>query len=154
MNKVRFALSISFLVLLLTQNSFGQKRVVGAVGFYNVENLFDIENDPNEEDEEYTPGGRNKWDGNRFQSKLDNISKVLGEMANGADIVGLAEVENLYVLSELVKHPSLAKHKYQIVHKDSPSWRGIDCAAVGAAEVCGVCAQAGRAATKSGHERM
>lgn len=107
-----------------------QKRTVGAIGFYNVENLFDTSDDPNEEDEEFTPTGRNKWDERRYASKKQNIAKVLSEMANGPDIIGLAEVENLFVIQELISHPTLKKHNYQIIHKDSPSWRGIDCALI------------------------
>ena len=34
-----------------------QKRVVGAIGFYNVENLFDTEDDPEINDAEYLPDG-------------------------------------------------------------------------------------------------
>ena len=107
-----------------------QKRTVGAIAFYNVENLFDTENDPDEEDEDFLPNGRNKWDMERYTSKKENIAKVLSEMANGADIIGLSEVENLFVVKELVAMPALKKHNYQIIHKDSPSWRGIDCALI------------------------
>ena len=107
-----------------------QKRTVGAIAFYNVENLLDTEDDPDEEDDDFTPEGKNKWDTERYQSKQANIAKVLSEMANGADIIGLSEVENLFVIKELVEQPALKKHNYQIIHKDSPSWRGIDCALI------------------------
>ena len=121
---------LPFFILLCTllHPGFGQKRTVGAIAFYNVENLFDTEDDPDEEDEEYTPNGRNTWDHERYTSKLGNIAKVLSEMAYGADVIGLSEVENLFVLNELTEEPLLKKHGYAIVHKDSPSWRGIDCA--------------------------
>jgi len=106
-----------------------QKRTVGAIAFYNVENLFDTIDDPNNpNDQEYTPDGSNKWDAEKYASKLDNIARVMSEMANGADIIGLSEIENLNVLNDLVAHPKIAKFKYQIVHVESPDYRGIDCA--------------------------
>lgn len=108
--------------------SEAQKRIVGAVGFYNVENLFDMEDHPDKFDEEYTPTGEREWDAERYASKQDNIAEVLSKMAQGADIVGLCEVENLFVLTELVANPKLKRHNYQIIHQESPDRRGIDCA--------------------------
>ena len=46
----------------------------------------------------------------------------------GPDVLGLIEVENHYVLRELVKTLAPLKRNYKIVHQDSPSDRGIDCA--------------------------
>ena len=31
------------------------------IGFYNLENLFDVYNDPVKNDEEFLPEGKNKW---------------------------------------------------------------------------------------------
>ena len=39
------------------------------VVFYNVENLFDTENDPNTEDDEFTPEGNKKWDSEKYLKK-------------------------------------------------------------------------------------
>lgn len=118
------------LVLLVQSNLFAQKRTVGAIGFYNVENLFDTEDQPGKYDEEYTPSGERKWDAERYQSKQNNIANVISEMANGPDVVGLCEVENLFVLTELVANPQLARHNYQVIHQESPDRRGIDCALI------------------------
>lgn len=115
-------------LLLAGDFSFAQKRTVGAIAFYNVENLFDTVDDAEKKDEEYTPTGKNKWDAKKYESKQANIAKVLSKMANGADIIGLSEVENAFVLTELVARPELKKFNYQIVHKESPDIRGIDCA--------------------------
>lgn len=112
------------------QDLFGQKKIVGAIGFYNVENLFDTVDDPEKRDEEYTPGGRNEWDEERYADKRGKVATVLSQLANGADIVGLAEVENLFVVSDLVASPELSRLKYQIVHQESPDRRGIDCALI------------------------
>ena len=121
----------SIVIILLISTSLSgtaQSRVVGAIGFYNVENLFDLVDDPDKNDDEFTPEGDNEWDRERLDSKLTNISRVISEMARGVDILGLSEVESLAVLTELVAMPSLQRHNYQIVHQESPDWRGIDCA--------------------------
>jgi len=44
------------------------------------------------------------------------------------DIVGMAEVENRFVLTQLVSKTALRKLDYKIVHFESPDPRGIDCA--------------------------
>lgn len=89
-----------------------------------------MEDHPDKNDEEYTPTGDRGWDLERYTSKQANLAKVLSEMADGADVIGLSEVENLFVLTELVARPELAKHNYQIVHRESPDRRGIDCALI------------------------
>jgi len=126
MRIVCLGLSICFMVL----GSYGQKRVVGAVGFYNVENLFDTSDAEGKRDGEYTPDGENEWDQDKYESKLDNLAKVISTMAKGPDILGLSEVENLRVISDLVSHQKLRSFGYQIVHQESPDRRGIDCALI------------------------
>lgn len=46
------------------------------------------------------------------------------------DIAGFAEVENAFVVRQLVNSTLLAKLDYGIVHYDSPDRRGIDCALI------------------------
>lgn len=120
-----------FSLLFFYNNVYSQKdNPVGLIGFYNVENLFDTEDDPNIKDEEYLPEGKNKWDETRYQNKLKNISKVISSIGNGPDIVGLCEIENRRVIENLVQTPLLKKKKYQIIHFDSPDFRGIDVALI------------------------
>ena len=120
-------LAILTITLLVVSNTgFAQKRTAGAIAFYNVENLFDTVDSPDTEDSEFTPTGKNAWTVERYGEKLDNMAKVLSQVANGADIIGLAEVENLSVLIDLVAQPALEKMDYQIIHQDSPDYRGID----------------------------
>lgn len=106
------------------------KRVVGAIGFYNVENLFDTVDDPEINDDEFLPEGDKNWNTERYQDKLSKISTVLKAMANGADVIGLAEIENKGVIEDLIATPGLEKFEYGIVHKNSPDKRGIDVALI------------------------
>jgi endonuclease/exonuclease/phosphatase family metal-dependent hydrolase len=108
------------------------------IAHWNVENLFDTVDDPNVSgDEEFTPDGPKHWDDKRLETKVDNLSKIICKMndGHGPDVLGLCEVENRKVVEMLVAKLGTLGRDYQIVHKDSPSERGIDCALVYDAKV-------------------
>jgi len=95
--------------------------------FWNVENLFDPFDDSLTLDEEFTLQGIYGWTWSRFNRKLNNIYKVIMSAGwNPPDIIGLAEVENRWVLERLIHETPLSKFEYRIIHKDSPDVRGID----------------------------
>ncbi|MEA1898616.1 MAG: endonuclease/exonuclease/phosphatase family protein, partial [Bacteroidota bacterium] len=98
--------------------------------FYNIENLFDFEDDPLTMDEDFTPGSEKKWDKEKYLKKTQDISKVLSSIGKRSlpAIIGLAEVENEKVLIDLINTENLKKGNYGIVHYDSPDKRGIDVA--------------------------
>jgi len=105
---------------------------VGIIGFYNFENLFDTIDGPNL-DEEFLPGGANRYTGEVYKEKLIHLSDVVSQMgveltADGVAILGVAEIENRSVLEDFVKEPHVKDRNYQIVHFDSPDVRGIDVA--------------------------
>lgn len=121
------AIILLLLILVLeTQAQNSKAEPLGVIGFYNLENLFDTVDDPAIRDEEYLADGKNSWTEERYQGKLQNMSKVIAEMAGGPDILGLCEIENRQVLEDLVTTPKLIHKRYQIVHFDSPDRRGID----------------------------
>ncbi|WP_109830767.1 endonuclease/exonuclease/phosphatase family protein [Reichenbachiella versicolor] len=111
----------------LIPNIQAQSRA-GAVGFYNLENLFDTVDDPEIDDEEYLPNGKKQWTQERYQSKLDNMSRVLADL--NLDLVGLCEIENRKVLEDLISTPNLKSKGYEIIHFNSKDRRGIDVAAL------------------------
>ena len=117
-------------ILLLTGiMSYAQKQNY-VIGFYNVENLFDIYDDPVKNDEEFLPEGKNKWTQAKYEKKLHNIARVINAMRdeNGVyhTVLGVSEIENRLVLEDLVSLPELATANYQIVHYDGPDTRGVD----------------------------
>lgn len=121
------------LILFFSLTIFGcavnaQKHAT--VVFYNVENLFDIYEDPLIKDEEFLPGATVAWTAERYQNKLSNLEKVLSSVSpeEAPAVIGLCEVENRKVLDDLIIQPSLKKANYQVVHYNSPDERGIDCA--------------------------
>jgi predicted extracellular nuclease len=105
---------------------------------WNVENLFDLEDDPSVEgDEEFTPQSDKKWTKERQEIKLKNLSSIISKLNNGRgpDVLGLCEIENRQVVELLVASLAPLGRKYEIVHKDSPSDRGIDTALIYDAKV-------------------
>jgi predicted extracellular nuclease len=102
------------------------------VMFYNVENFFDTRDDPDTDDDAFTPSGDNHWNMQRFVLKRNNIYKTIVAAGKGEPphIVGLCEVENRYVLQQLTAQTPLSKYDYGIVHYDSPDRRGIDVALI------------------------
>ena len=136
MNK-RIILSILFTACIVLSLSAQQKRLgVYAAGFYNLENLWDTEDDPdNPGDDEFTPNGPYEWTETKYSQKLDNVAKVISQLATeycpaGPAIIGISEVENRKVIEDLVKREAIASRNYQIVHFESPDHRGIDVAAL------------------------
>ncbi|MBQ9547036.1 MAG: endonuclease [Bacteroidales bacterium] len=109
-------------VLLSSVQSEAQR-----IAFWNVENFFDTRNDTLTNDDEFTPEGARHWNYNRFYRKRNALAKTIIAMGAPA-VVGLAEVENSWVLKELVRSGPLRKLNYSVVHYDSPDKRGIDCA--------------------------
>jgi endonuclease/exonuclease/phosphatase family metal-dependent hydrolase len=105
---------------------------VAAIGFYNLENLFDTLDTPDTNDADFLPTGRLNWNTEKYVSKQANMAKVINELAtelspDGVAILGVAEVENSKVLWDLVAQESIKSRNYQVVHYDSPDERGIDC---------------------------
>lgn len=103
---------------------------LSCVAFYNLENLFDTIDGPNN-DAEYLPNGANKWGSMKYNAKLKNMSYAISQIGLdnspvGAAILGVSEIENRGVLEDLVKQPDIANRTYQIVHYDSPDRRGVD----------------------------
>lgn len=101
------------------------------VAFYNLENLFDTINNNGKYDLEFSPQGGNKWDSNKYWSKIANMSYAISQMTTkttpmGPAIIGVSEIENITVLQDLVKAEAIRDWNLQIVHHDSPDARGVD----------------------------
>lgn len=124
-------ISILFITPCFGQNEKEYKIIT--LAFYNVENLFDYEDDPITFDDDWTPDGKNRWTKELYEAKVINMAKVIAEIGQDVTgtspaIIGLCEVENRRVLEDLVNDPVLIKQDYGIVHFDSPDRRGIDVA--------------------------
>jgi predicted extracellular nuclease len=103
------------------------------VMFYNLENFFDTRNDSiSQGDDEFSYGGIRYWSNEKYKRKLNNIYKVI--VAAGGweppEIIGVCEIENKWVVSELIYGTPLRNFKYRFIHYDSPDPRGIDVALI------------------------
>ena len=101
--------------------------------FWNVENFFDhVDQGTGESDREFSSYGARHWSKRKFQIKCDDIAKsvlwIADEYGKMPDVIGLAEVENRWVLWKLLNNTLLRKYDYKIVHFDSGDRRGIDVA--------------------------
>jgi predicted extracellular nuclease len=117
-------------LLLVSCFAFSQKQGELRVMFYNTENLFDFENNPITNDDDFLPEGNKHWTPDKYNRKLRNLSKVIiaaGKWSS-PDIVGLCEVENRRVLDDLLQKTALSSIPYSVCHYDSPDKRGIDVA--------------------------
>lgn len=131
-------LTIAAITFLFTELS-GQQRdsLTGSGGFqgsyfvfWNLENFFDTKSDTVGVVQEFSAYGKMRWGRRRFVSKRDAIAKTVMAAGEGSFplFIGVAEVENRYVLNSLVYDSPLSFGRYGIIHKDSPDLRGIDVA--------------------------
>lgn len=123
------------LFFLSTESSFSQQKEykIINIAFYNVENLFDTENNPFTFDDDRTPDGDDVWTQEKYQDKLRKLARVIPEIGSDISkqapvIVGICEIENRRVLEDLINEPQLKAYNYGIVHYESPDRRGIDVA--------------------------
>ena len=93
-----------------------------SIGYWNVENLFDIFDDPIKNDEEFSIGGRKNVTQEIYDLKIKQSAEVLTDL--NVDVLGLSEVENALVLKDL--NLAYEERNYKIIHFDSPDERGID----------------------------
>jgi len=105
------------------------------LAFYNLENLFDAEDNDHTLDEDFTPEGFKKWTPKRYLHKLGKLSKTIFEIGKDSNthppvLIGVAEAENKSVLQDLIKNEPLAGIPYDFVHYESPDERGIDTALI------------------------
>jgi hypothetical protein len=123
------------IVLLLTGYSQNIKKEysIRTIAFYNLENLFDTVNDTTINDEA-SPIMQLKGNAsNVYWDKIDKLGYVISQIGlekvkTSPVIIGVCEIENKKVLEDLVNSKHLKERNYQIIHYDSPSFRGIDVA--------------------------
>ncbi|WCO01534.1 endonuclease/exonuclease/phosphatase family protein [Psychroserpens ponticola] len=101
------------------------------VAFYNVENLFDFEDNGLTHDNDFLPNSAKRWTKKRYKRKLhklaDVISKIgFNDIQKPPTLIGIAEAENKKVLKDLIDVDDLKGYNYDIVHYDSKDERGID----------------------------
>lgn len=117
---------ITGLIILASLGVYAQKGI--CIAFYNQENLFDTIDDPTKDDNEFLPQSAKQWNTEKYKNKLANMSAVIAAMneEKAPDILGMCEVENAQVLTDLITHQNLKGEKYKFVHFEGPDKRSID----------------------------
>jgi len=102
------------------------------IAFWNLENLFDIENSPRRTDKVARALGKSikGWTQALLDRKITQLSSIIQQMNlnRGPDLLGICEVENKFVVELLIQSLALLGKNYQVIHSDSPDQRGIDVA--------------------------
>lgn len=136
MKKISIILFFAYLILTGANAQETKKLAVYAGGFYNWENLFDTENDPNNEgDDDFTPRSKYRWTEEKYKQKVRNISSTIALLARetcptGPAFLAISEIENSKVIEDVIHDAPLAGIGYKYVHYDSPDLRGIDVALI------------------------
>lgn len=132
-NKKLFLLGFGTWLLFTALQGYTQKTeyYVTSLAFYNLENLFDTEDNPKKYDEHFTPSGEYKYTQEIYKKKLHNLSKVLSEIATdqvpgGPALIGVAEVENNRVLKDLLSTPLLKERAWKSICIEGADVRGIN----------------------------
>lgn len=103
------------------------------IAFYNLENLFDLVDDPYTNDNDFLHTSAKKWTYKRYENKLRKLGYAISnigrnETGKHPTIVGLAEVENNKVIEDLLASQHLEGLNYKYIHYDSLDERGVDVA--------------------------
>ena len=98
--------------------------------WYNVENLFDCNDEAGKDDEEFLPEGTHQWTPYRYWQKQRAVAQVIAAIGDQRlpDLIGLCEVEGDTVLTDLTRRSPLRTAGYQYLVTRSPDERGIDVA--------------------------
>ncbi len=113
-------------------NNTSKKTGTYRIMFYNTENYFDANYDSTLNYNEFTPGGNLHWTNKKYLKKRNNIFKVIKAVGGWKPItlIGLVELENDFVINDLVNNTPLAKNGYKYIHYESDDFRGIDVALI------------------------
>ncbi|MDR0430899.1 MAG: endonuclease [Tannerellaceae bacterium] len=122
--------TLTVLLILFISSSAMKGQMTFRVMSYNVENLFDTQDNPLTDDDEFLPVGARHWSDKRYYHKLQQIAKVIiaaGEWETPA-LVGLCEIENDTVVTHLLRKTPLRNQPYRYCISNSSDRRGINVA--------------------------
>jgi hypothetical protein len=130
MRKITTIFSI-LMVFAINLSAQKQNYYPAIIGFYNLENLYDTVNNPIVDDEEFLPESERNYNTRVYFDKLSRLASVVSKMGtevnpDGLAFLGVAEIENDTVLTDLIKQPLLKDRKWKFEHYDSPDKRGVD----------------------------
>jgi hypothetical protein len=100
------------------------------IAFWNLENLFDIEDSPRRSEKLQRAIGRDLegWTQTLLNRKINQLASIIRQMngGRGPDVLGVCEVENDFVMQSLVEALAPLGRNYAVEHHDMNDGRGID----------------------------
>ena len=93
------------------------------VMFWNVENLFDINDEPGKKDGDFLPGGIKRYTYRSYCLKVQHLVDVINKV--DPHVLTMVEVENRTAL-EALRNELKQRDKWQILIDEGPDIRGID----------------------------
>src|SRR5512133_1672481 len=115
---------IAFFLIVFLHQGNGQDVDINAPTFmfWNVENAFDTQDDPDTDDNDFLPGGVMRWNESRYRKKINDIYKTIAAAGEWTppDIIAFCEIENRKVLEDIIYNTNLSRYDYGIIHEDSP----------------------------------
>lgn len=100
------------------------------IAFWNLENLFERENDPNRPPElqNRLAGELQGWTAARRDQKIQNLASIIIQMFNGQgpDLLGVCEVENEKIVKRLASKINISGRNYDVAAHECKDTRGID----------------------------
>jgi len=126
----------AFVILFFASSSVTaqiKKYKTCIIAFYNLENFYDTVNNPMINDDDFTPAGIKHYTTDIYNDKVTKLATVINLIGTdvspkGPSLLGVAEIENDTVLTDLIHHPLISHRHYQLIHYDSKDPRGIDVA--------------------------
>lgn len=135
LSKLKVPLLFLLIIVLQIVSSFeavAQENGRFRVAFWNFENFFDPFVDSTRVYNEFTENGSQHWTKSRFYKKRNNLYKAILAISENEPlaVLGIAEIENQYVLNSLFSQTPLKTHNYRVIHYEGDDKRGIDVAMV------------------------
>ena len=126
---------ILMVYLFITFSFQNQLFAMQVVAFYNCENFYDTTHQISVNDQEFLPNSAKGYSASRYTQKTAQLGKVifgLGQLGNkeGVALLGVAEIENQYVLEKVTQSNAIRKYQYKYIHFNSKDPRGIDVALI------------------------
>jgi hypothetical protein len=111
--------TIILLILIVTVGLAGDLNLI----FWNVENLFDTQDNPKTRDGDFMPGGIKRYTHRACCLKVEHVADVINHI--NPELLAMVEVENREILQLLVR--KLRHYKeWEILIDEGPDIRGID----------------------------
>jgi len=126
---------IQMIVVFIIGIFQNQLYAMQVVAFYNCENFYDTTHQLSVNDQEFLPNSTREYSASRYAQKTAQLGKVifgLGQLGTkeGIALLGVAEIENQYVLEKVIQSNAIRRYQYQYIHFNSKDPRGIDVALI------------------------